>query len=53
MSYRRSPGEVSEDVGEGLAIPPRRRGARWPVHVNSRENRATIAALGPGTEPAG
>jgi TetR/AcrR family transcriptional regulator len=53
MSYRRSMDAVSEDVGAGLAIPRRRRGARWPRDVNSREDRATIAALPPGTEPAG
>jgi AcrR family transcriptional regulator len=53
MSYRRSPGEVAEDVDEDLAIPPRRPGARWSRDVNSREDRATIAALRPGTEPAG
>jgi Bacterial regulatory proteins, tetR family len=53
MSYRRSSGEVSEDVDEGFAIPPRRRGARWSRDVNSREDRATIAALRPSTGPAG
>src|SRR5260221_468589 len=53
MSYHRSPGEVSEGVDEGLAIPLRRRGARWPCALNSREDRATIAALRPSTEPAG
>jgi TetR/AcrR family transcriptional regulator len=51
VSYHRSPNEVSEDVGEGLAIPLRRRGDRWPCVVNSREDRATIAPLRPGTEP--
>jgi TetR/AcrR family transcriptional regulator len=53
MSYRRSMDAVSEEVGAGLAIPRRRRGARWPRDVNSREDRATIAALPPGSEPAG
>jgi TetR/AcrR family transcriptional regulator len=53
MSYRRAMDAVSEDVGAGLAIPRRQRGAHWPRDGNCREDRATIAALPPGTEPAG
>ena len=39
MSYRRSPGEVTEKVGEGLRDPPA--AARRPLAVCCEQSRGT------------